>query len=70
MASSGHMFASASSMRFGMVLVHMAAQIFQKLMSFRKVLAIGAFPFVQIRNCIEPKAVHTHFGPVIERREK
>ena len=68
-ASSGHWFASASSILSRIVLVDMGAELLQECVRLRQVLAIRALALEQVRHRVEPQAVDAHLQPEFERRE-
>ena len=67
-ASSGHWFASASSIRFGEALVDVGAQLLQERVGLGQVLAVRALALVQVRHGVEAQAVDAHLEPEVDHR--
>ena len=55
--------------RFGMLLLDVGAQFLQKGMRLGQVFAVGAFPLEQVRDRVQPQAVHAHVQPEVEHLE-
>ena len=64
-ASSGHWLASASSMRSGEALVHVAAQVAQEAVGLGQVLAARALALVEVGHGVQAQPVDADAQPVV-----
>ena len=65
--SSGHWFASASSIRSREALVDVRAQLLEERVGLGQVLAVRALALVQVRDRVEAQPVDAHLEPEVHR---